>query len=64
MTNKHKPVVDPDSFDEGTHGLEVHERAVRGSEEAAVVLGIAPETTNFALKAGDNRAALLCKAGK
>jgi len=28
MTNKHKPVVDPDSFDEGTHGLEVHERAL------------------------------------
>ena len=28
MTNKHKLVVDADSFDEGTHGLEVNERAL------------------------------------
>ena len=28
MTNKHKLVVDSDSFDESTHGLEVNERAL------------------------------------
>jgi hypothetical protein len=28
MTNKHKLVFDPDSFDEGTHELEVNERAL------------------------------------
>jgi len=28
MTNEHKLVVDPDSFDEGTHGLEVNEPAL------------------------------------
>jgi hypothetical protein len=28
MTNKHKLVFDPDSFDEGTHKLGVNERAL------------------------------------
>jgi len=28
MTNEHKLVVDPDSFDEGAHKLEVNERAL------------------------------------
>ena len=28
MTNKHKLGFDPDSFDEGTHELEVNERAL------------------------------------